>query len=427
MKVLITNIYSWENKGDAAIVLAMIDDIKTQLRPSKITLSSHDVRDKGRYGDYTIHASVLRILKRSLGQRETLPFLLLFALRFNLFRIAFLVFRALKRLHVCAYCLFPSKISEKLRAYQESDVVIACGGGYLQTTSRRRKVERMTGVSDIKCLALDFSLANAFGKPYILYNQSVGPFHNPGDVSLILSELKGAKAILCREELTYQRLKNIGLNNIVLTADIAFRLDAEPTSVLDRYGFDPKNKANVGLTARRCLPERSQKEYELKLAIFMANICASDDSIVVFFIPQVINRAFCDNDIEVASRIRDLLAEAFKHRFHIITEDLTPGAVKYIISNMDFFVGTRMHSNIFALSSGVPTLAISYDKKTDGIMKMLGLSDFVIQVDNFSLHNLETVFAALRNGSDFSQRLTSGLNNLRELIPVDLTTLLGQR
>jgi phage-related protein len=60
-------------------------------------------------------------------------------------------------------------------------------------------------------------------------------------------------------------------------------------------------------------------------------------------------------------------------------------------------------------------------------MKMLGLSDFVIQVDNFSLHNLETVFAALRNGSDFSQRLTSGLNNLRELIPVDLTTLLGQR
>jgi colanic acid/amylovoran biosynthesis protein len=43
-------------------------------------------------------------------------------------------------------------------------------------------------------------------------------------------------------------------------------------------------------------------------------------------------------------------------------------------------LGTRMHSNIFALGSGVPVLAIGYLHKTQGIMQMLGLSDWVIDI-----------------------------------------------
>ena len=55
-----------------------------------------------------------------------------------------------------------------------------------------------------------------------------------------------------------------------------------------------------------------------------------------------------------------------------------------IWSRCDMFIGTRMHSNIFALAGGVPTIAISYLHKTTGIMEDLGLSDWVIAIEEFT-------------------------------------------
>jgi colanic acid/amylovoran biosynthesis protein len=48
---------------------------------------------------------------------------------------------------------------------------------------------------------------------------------------------------------------------------------------------------------------------------------------------------------------------------------------------MDIFIGTRMHSNVFALSEGVPLVAIEYRFKTRGIMQMLGLERWVVDIE----------------------------------------------
>jgi colanic acid/amylovoran biosynthesis protein len=39
-----------------------------------------------------------------------------------------------------------------------------------------------------------------------------------------------------------------------------------------------------------------------------------------------------------------------------------------------------MHSNIFALSEGVPVIAIGYQHKTRGIAEMAGMGDWVIEI-----------------------------------------------
>jgi colanic acid/amylovoran biosynthesis protein len=43
-------------------------------------------------------------------------------------------------------------------------------------------------------------------------------------------------------------------------------------------------------------------------------------------------------------------------------------------------IGARMHANIGALSSGIPTVAISYSHKTPGIMDLLGQKSLVIDI-----------------------------------------------
>jgi colanic acid/amylovoran biosynthesis protein len=55
------------------------------------------------------------------------------------------------------------------------------------------------------------------------------------------------------------------------------------------------------------------------------------------------------------------------------------------------FIGTRMHSNIFALSSYVPTVAINYEHKTRGIMELLELENYVLEINHITSSDLISV------------------------------------
>ena len=55
----------------------------------------------------------------------------------------------------------------------------------------------------------------------------------------------------------------------------------------------------------------------------------------------------------------------------------SPGETKWLISQLDWFCGTRMHATIAALSSGVPVSAIAYSAKVQGVFETCGQGDAV--------------------------------------------------
>jgi colanic acid/amylovoran biosynthesis protein len=75
---------------------------------------------------------------------------------------------------------------------------------------------------------------------------------------------------------------------------------------------------------------------------------------------------------ELRGRARDCVS--------ICEEDLSPQTMRGIIGGACLHIGSRMHSNIFALQAGTPFVAISYLPKTQSIMRMLGLSEFVADI-----------------------------------------------
>lgn len=81
-----------------------------------------------------------------------------------------------------------------------------------------------------------------------------------------------------------------------------------------------------------------------------------------------------------ARRIFERLQE-YDGRVHLLDRGTIPHVLKAVYGQMDVFIGTRMHSNIFALSSGVPVLAIAYRYKTRGLMETLGLESWVLAID----------------------------------------------
>ena len=72
--------------------------------------------------------------------------------------------------------------------------------------------------------------------------------------------------------------------------------------------------------------------------------------------------------------------------------------LKKIYGYCDFIVGTRFHSVIFSLSQYIPAIAISYiGNKTMGIMKDIGLEEYVIDIEEVSCNRLLEMFDKMKN------------------------------
>ena len=70
--------------------------------------------------------------------------------------------------------------------------------------------------------------------------------------------------------------------------------------------------------------------------------------------------------LENDSRICKLLHSKYKNTI-VAPDFLTPIDAKSYISEMDIFIGARMHATIAAFSTGVVTIPFSYSKKFEGL------------------------------------------------------------
>ena len=102
------------------------------------------------------------------------------------------------------------------------------------------------------------------------------------------------------------------------------------------------------------------------------------DNIQIILIPHVMCR-----DLEVEDDFRTCLniANEFKNNKNVklITMDkyYREDEIKAIISGCDFFIGSRMHACIGAISTMVPTVPIAYSRKFIGIWDKIGLGDCI--------------------------------------------------
>ena len=87
--------------------------------------------------------------------------------------------------------------------------------------------------------------------------------------------------------------------------------------------------------------------------------------------------------------------ERDSERVVFIEEPLPPALLKSACGLMDVFLATRMHSGVFALSAGVPTLAVGYLSKTRGIMETLGLQKWVLEIESLEEEVLWATLQAL--------------------------------
>lgn len=404
-KITITNGYTWYNKGDAGILLGTVNVLKeifgTDIEINILSFTPND--DKIRYcKDETIKNMFSNVLNpypfKKTFIRKNLAILKLFLDM----AINFIGINILKDKFIFK--------KDNIKILKESDLIVVCGGGFLGG-------KKFNSFMHLYQMYVNEEM----NKPIVLLGTSVEPIKNRFVKYYTEKRIKKLNHIFPRETITNEYLKHfISQDKITLIPDMAFMVDDK----VQKFSFveDLRKKYDniFGLTVRKWHFPNSQEpklanENYINSIVNMIQEYAEIMNAVFVFIPQVIFEG--DDDSLIAYEIKNRLNYKYKNNFVIRKDDWSPIEIKALINEFDLFIGTRMHSNIFATSMAVPTVAIAYEKKTNGIMETVGLSDYVIEIDTITSNELiEKVNECYKNKERIHNQLEDRIIDIRRNI-----------
>lgn len=371
--IIISHVYSSDNKGDAALTSVLIDDLKRKFPRGAITiLKLESVEEDGKFEGVPEKPSFMYYVANKYHNP-------LLKLAYALYMMSATLLWAAWLRATGFHLYLPAHLRKVAQMYEQADLIVPVGGGYIR--SRKGLVARF----NIPLLLHPLLLGHLLGKPTVLYSQSMGPFQNKLEEVMVAYVLKRMTLILIREDTSVTLLADIGVHeNVQRSIDSGFLLQSkEKIDVRKKYSI-PADKLLVGVTVRSWLNGDAQKTYEKAVAKALDILCETSAAHIVF-IPQV-TATKGDDDRIVSKRVHSFMHH--KKSATVINNTPDHHRIKSIYDSLDILLGTRFHSVIFSLTSHVPVLAIEYEHKTSGIMRDLKREDWVIKIEEATAQNL---------------------------------------
>jgi len=276
-----------------------------------------------------------------------------------------------------------SPVAERLRA---ADAVMDISGG--DSFSDIYGPTRLRAILEPKLAALRAR------RPLVLLPQTYGPFSERGSRQLAQRVVQRASLAFSRDQDSHEALLELLADQVDESrhragVDVAFALD--PCEASHRLGTSlrqvlddsPRQRPLVGINVSGLLWDRTRSnfglfmDYRATMQRLVERILAAGPDVVL--VPHVIDVSEGrESDLRAAVAVRESCPEGEQGRVYLAPDDLNAAEAKWLISCCDWFCGTRMHSTIAALSSGVPTAAIAYSMKTRGVFATCGVSDEVV-------------------------------------------------
>jgi len=357
VKVVVTNIYGKENKGDQALLESLLSCLHSFNNVKNIFLHAHYTEGLGDYSDLvTVCKPVNNIEHRY--KKLLIPFILLCSYFYAKFPLLF------------SFTLTRWQ-KKTVDSYRHADLIISCPGGFLEDSTKA-----------YFAAIFQLFLASVFQKKLVIAPQSIGPINGRISKWLLRNVLVRAEKIYVREQFSYRFLKEeIGIpaQSISMSADMAFFYEykggrVEQVEIEDRmYStvVDWNFPASDDKEAARELYIKSMAEFYKRVS--------DDNNVDVVILNQV------SSDLRMARAIKNF---TLNERLYIDESHYEPNEMIAKIGSTRFFVGTRFHSCIFAALANVPFIAISYLPKTHGIMEYLDLLGYEIDIYKISCDEL---------------------------------------
>lgn len=394
--IIISHVYSSDNKGDAALTSVLIHDLRRQWPKAKVTiLRLESVGATSRFEGVPERPAFMHFALNKY--RSPLA-----KLTYTLYMIPATLLWAAWHHRTHRELWLPQHLRATARLYAQADLIVAVGGGYVR--SRTGLFNRL----NIPLLLHPLLFAHLLGKPTALYAQSVGPLVHAYERPMVAFVLRRMLLILLREDISMRLLASMGVTrNVMRAVDSGFLLHTHEAADLHRKFHIPASHLIVGVTVRSWLTGSAQARYEQAVATALDNFVKQHNASVLF-IPQV-TAAKGDDDRQASQRV--VARMHTQGLAHVITDQLDHYAIKAIYNGLDVLLGTRFHSVIFSLTSFVPVVAIEYEHKTSGIMRDVELEEWVIAIEQVTAEKLTDLLEKL------VREQASYRRHLRRVIP----------
>ncbi len=370
MVVLVTHVFGYANKGDHALLESLVKSIRVTFPDAVIRgICRHPATQKNFFPDVQWFRSLGGSCRQGIARQvENTYSTLCGFVRHMVPSVA----RAVKW-----------GVNSSPACYQGVDLVVACPGGYLEDSNH-------SIIPNL--LELWFSIRSP--APVILAPQSIGPFRSRIWRWAASRILRRADYICVRED----ESRRIVLEDLGVPGHIVYSLP-------DMAFYDCDVSLASGEVARRSLgiadaedyacgtmvdwyfpfhpnPHQKKLRYISEVAAVARQIRAVLGMRTVM-LKQIDASPGIAGDDEILHQLKALSDGAVI----CASEAYPPAVMRAIIAGAKLFLGSRMHSNIFAVQSAVPTVAIGYLPKTQAIMAMLGLGEFVCDIAEMDRHS----------------------------------------
>jgi colanic acid/amylovoran biosynthesis protein len=298
-------------------------------------------------------------------------------------------------------------------SYRKADLIISVPGNIFFTMGR-------IGFPFL-CSSLAILPAKIFEKPFYVLPQSIGPIKRRWEGWILKKLYQYAKIIYLREPISYQLAERIKLpmDRVQLSLDQTIQIsepdDEEIPKILQELDYT-KARIAIGVTViPRMVKSLSQSTMDLYYQALAGSLTyfVIKHRMDIYFFPQVTGPAPHEDDRMAFQEVTSLMSCPSEH-IKILDKRLNHNSLGHLYQKMDFFLASRLHSGLFAMSYGIPTLMIGYLTKSKGIMEMLDLQEWQLDINKLDQQLLTNKLDALwqqriRVSSQLRQKISEAL------------------
>lgn len=278
------------------------------------------------------------------------------------------------RLRFGVDCLHTFDLLGFRRVMKHTELYLSGGGSLIQNVTSRRS---------LWYYLYTIKAAKRLGNSVMMYGCGIGPVNGNADIKKVRDFLNSCvDVITLREEFSLEELGRFGVTKpkMLVSSDPALTLSPAASDRVDaefeKYGLDPHGKYV-------CFSVRKWTDFEEKAPAFAVAAEHVRSSLGLEPVFILINRREDSAATEAVLSLMD-------YRANVISEPMDSNMTIGVLSRMRAVVSMRLHGLIFAASSGVPVVGVSYDPKVSAFLGSVGEMSCIPyeELDNLKLESM---------------------------------------
>lgn len=278
-----------------------------------------------------------------------------------------------------------AKFTKTARVIKEVGLIAAINGG--------DGFSDIYGTPTFTARLLEINLAMKENIPLVILPQTLGPFKDEKNLLVAERILQYATKVYVRDLKFKTHLEKIGVS-FEITKDLSYYMKPDK--------FDIQILPNsIGINISGLCYSNKFRDLSGRFDLYPELIDKIIDyfqskNVPIYLIPHSYNynKSEETNDDLQASRIV-ISRLKNKNNVYLVDKNLTPPQIKYVISQLSFFVGTRMHANFAAIFTNTPVFGLAYSYKYEGAFDYMGLKGQYASVLDINRDGVNAIVAEI--------------------------------